>query len=445
MANTPPAVSNRKIISRPKSESLSKEIEKVIPGGVNSPFRSFREVGGHTIFIDRGSGSKVTDVDGNTYIDYVGAWGPAVLGHAPQSILKRCLETLSKGPLFGTPHELELELARKIIDTVDSIEKIRFVNSGTEAVMSTIRLARGFTGRDVIVMLDGCYHGHSDSTLATTDHASSSGIPKELSQKTVTATFNDLDSLDAVMERNEGEVAAVIIEPVAGSMGVVPPDEGYLAGVRDLTTKYGALLIFDEVLTGFRVAYGGAQAYYGVTPDLTCYGKALGGGMPIGAYGGRADIMDALQPIGKVYQAGTFSGNPLTMSGGVATLEALLANDVFSSLEAKTDKLFTGLQGVLEKLGAELGYSIPVQLPRVGSMFAILFTDRIVRNKEDSESINESRFAEFFHEMLNRGIMLPPTAVDAACLSAAHDDDDIQKTIVAFEESLRIVMPKNRN
>ncbi|MGD9680448.1 MAG: glutamate-1-semialdehyde 2,1-aminomutase [Candidatus Obscuribacterales bacterium] len=419
--------------SPPRSLLRGKEIERLIPGGVNSPFRSFTEVGGQAIFMDRGRGSRLYDIDGNEYIDYVGAWGPAILGHAPEPVIEAVCRTLRNGPLFGAPHELELELASRIVSNIDSIDMVRFVNSGTEAVMSAIRLARGCTGRDLIVTFEGCYHGHSDATLASRSGHHSRGVPEGTARNTVSAPFNDLDSLDNLLEKHQQEIAAVIIEPVAGSMGVVPPDEGYLQGLQTLCAKYGVLLILDEVLTGFRVAYKGAQGLYGITPDLTCYGKALGGGMPIGAYGGRREIMEHLSPGGKVYQAGTFSGNPVTMSGGIAILDLLADPEVYEVLESRSSRLFDGLGKAIEELGA------PVSLARVGSMFAIHFTERRIRNFVDSKTIDESSFARFFHHILEGGIYLPPTAVDAACLSSAHSEADIDETVEKMTAALAAI------
>lgn len=432
-----PVVQN-KVLNWSKSESLSNEISKVIPGGVNSPFRSFREVGGHTLFIEKGEGAFVFDVDGNKYIDYVGAWGPSILGHANEKVLKKIKRTLDKGALFGAPHTLELELAQKIIDMVPSVENIRFVNSGTEAVMSSIRLARGFTGKDKVIMFEGCYHGHSDSTLKTNKQNHSKGIPDSFGANTVEATFNDLNSVDKLFEKNKGEIACVIVEPVTGSMGVIEPEPDFLAGLRSLCTKYDAILIFDEVLTGFRVAYGGAQCLYNVKPDITCFGKLLGGGMPIGAYGGKKEIMDQLMPLGKVYQAGTFSGNPLSMAGGVATLELLNEPGVYDSLERQSNKLFQGLEGALDKVFQEADK--PIRLVRVGSMFSILFAGHPVTDFNSSESIDEKLFAKVFQAMLTRGVYLPPSAYDAACLSTEHNDSVIEETIAVFEDSLKVAL-----
>lgn len=406
-----------------KSIAYAKRIESVIPGGVDSPFRAFHEVGGDAIFFDRAKGSKLYDLDGNIYIDYLGAWGPAILGHCPDAVVEKCNETLAKGPVFGAPHVFEMEMAELVIDAVKSIEKIRFVNSGTEAVMSAIRLARGYTGKDTIIMFEGCYHGHSDATLASNGHQSSSGIPGGARDATVLARFNDLASVEALLDQHKGRVAAIIVEPVAGSMGVIAPQPGFLAGLRKLCDKHGVLYILDEVLTGFRIASGGAQTLYGVDADITCFGKALGGGMPIGAYGGRREIMARLQPDGDVYQAGTFSGNPVTMAGGIATLKLLRDKSVYKTLEARTSRLFSGLQSVIDKNG------YPVQLSRVGSMFGIVFSAKPVFNFQDSLAIDAVAFAPFFHYLLDHGVYLPPSAVDAACLSTCHTEGEIDQSI----------------
>jgi len=405
------------------SKTASKEIAELIPGGVNSPFRSFHEVGGHTIFLKDAHGSKVTDIDGNIYIDYLGAWGPAILGHSPPSVVKACQEAVNAGAVFGAPTLLELEMAKSVIRHFPSIDQIRFVSSGTEAVMSAIRLARGFTGRDVVVMFEGAYHGHSDSVLGSTTHQSSSGVLNGTKERTVLTPFNDLERLEATLEEHSGQTSAVIIEPVCGSMGVVLPEPGFLQGMRKLCDKHQVVLIFDEVLTGLRVAKGGAQALFGVKPDLTTFGKALGGGMPIGAYGGRRDIMDVLMPIGEVYQAGTFSGNPVTMAGGIEVLRLLDDDVVYETLEARSAQLFAG---VGEFVNAR---SLPIQLQRAGSMFSIIFCSKPVRNFADSKGIDADRFAVFFHDLLANGIYLPPSSVDAACVSAAHTERDIEETI----------------
>lgn len=420
---------SRQTIDAPVSRTLSAQLAEVVPGGVDSPFRSFAEVGGHTIFFRRAQGAHLIDVDGHEYIDYLGAWGPAILGHCPPPVTDACQDAVASGPVFGAPHVLELDLATRLVAALPSLQKVRFVNSGTEAVMSAVRLARGFTGREKLVMFEGCYHGHSDSVLASQSHSSSAGVPSGVAANTLLVPFNDLASLKDCLQANSGEIAAVIIEPVAGSMGVIPPEPGYLEGVRKLCTEYGALLIFDEVLTGLRVARGGAQKLYGITPDLTCLGKALGGGMPIGAYGGRAEVMDRLLPLGDVYQAGTFSGNPVTMAGGIATLRLLENPDVYKVLESRSAQLFEGLR--------EVCGSVPVQLQRVGSMFSILFAPHPVRNFVDSKAIDGEAFAAFFHGVLKRGVYLPPSAVDAACVSAAHSENDIEQTIARCAEVFR--------
>jgi glutamate-1-semialdehyde 2,1-aminomutase len=408
------------------SERASKELALLTPGGVNSPFRSFKEVGGHTIFFARAEGSRMFDIDGNTYIDFVGAWGPAILGHAPAGVVRACQKALGEGPVFGAPHELEIEMAKAVINAIPSIERVRFVNSGTEAVMSAIRLARGITNNLDVIMFEGGYHGHSDSTLSSKTQYRA-GVPMQ--EHTLEAIFNDLESVERQFRANKGRIACVILEPVPGSMGVIAPTQEFLEGLRKLCTDNGALLIFDEVLTGFRVGYGGAQDLYKVKPDLTCLGKVLGGGLPIGAYGGRANFMDQLEPVGDVYQAGTFSGNPVTMAGGIAMLSALSEPDVYPTLEERTDQLFDGLAPVIKKL------RLNVQLQRVGSMFAIMFCDRPVRNYKDSLMIDKDAYANFFRYLLEHGVYMPPSATDAACVSYAHTPDDIDATIKVCERA----------
>jgi glutamate-1-semialdehyde 2,1-aminomutase len=417
--------------STQKSESLAAEIEKYIPGGVDSPFRSFHEVGGHTIFFAKGEGSRLYDVDGNIYIDYLGSWGPAILGHCHPLIVQAVQEAVAQGALFGAPHQLELTFAKMIVELIPSIEKVRFVNSGTEAVMSAVRLARGFTGRDTLVMFEGCYHGHSDSVLASQSHSSSLGVPKSTAGNTILLPYNDIAAVEKYLAQHAGTTAAVLIEPVAGSMGVIPPRQGYLNKLSDLCRRYEVLLIFDEVLTGLRVGPGGAQVLYGVKPDITCLGKALAGGMPIGAYGARAEIMDCLEPIGKVYQAGTFSGNPTTMAGGIATLKLLAQPGIYETLEQRTAQLFEGLAAASKKSGVSL------QLQRVGSMFAILFAPHPVTNLKDSLAIDARAFARFFHHLLANGVYLPPSSVDAACVSAAHSPKDIDESIEVCAQALK--------
>ena len=414
------------------SEKYSAAIEKLVPGGVNSPFRSFEEVGGHTIFFSRAKGAYLYDVDGNKYIDYLGAWGPAILGHSPDKVVQACQQILEHGAVFGTPHTLELEFAEKLTRAIPSLQMVRLVNSGTEAVMSAVRLARGFTGKDLIVMVEGGYHGHSDSVLASTNgHRTSGGIPAGIAQNTVLVTFNNIESLSECLNANSGKIAAVLIEPVPGSMGVIPPEPGYLEGVRKLCDEHKCLLIFDEVLTGFRVAFGGAQALYNIAPDISCFGKGLGGGMPIGAFGGSKHIMEHLQPIGDVYQAGTFSGNPVTMAGGCAVLDLLAEPNVYKILEERSAQLFDGLQREIDSHG------YPVTLQRVGSMVSVLFIDRPVRNFADSKEIDSAKFARFFHHLLSNGINLPPSSVDAAAVSAAHTKEDIDVSIAHFNNAFK--------
>lgn len=405
------------------SLSAAAEIAAVIPGGVDSPFRAFHEVGGQAIFIQSAKGAYLTDLDGNKYIDYLGAWGPAILGHAAPQVVQAVKTVLEQGAVIGTPHTLELELAKRVIEAVPSIESVRFVSSGTEAVMSAVRLARGYSGRQKIVMFAGGYHGHSDSVLASTGHQSSSGLVDAAKNSTLLANYNDLQSVEEILIANKDTVAAILVEPVSGSMGLVPPQSDFLPGLRTLADKYGCLLIFDEVITGFRVARGGAQALYQVRPDLTCFGKALGGGMPIGAYGGKKEIMNKLMPQGDVYQAGTFSGNPATMAGGVATLDILQDAAVYQRLERSAKLLFAGLGEIIA------AKSYPVQLARVGSMFGIIFSHQAVTDFESSKNIDVSSFARFFHFLLDRGVYLPPSPFDAAVVSAAHSDLDTEKTI----------------
>jgi glutamate-1-semialdehyde 2,1-aminomutase len=413
-----------------KSAQLSAEIAQLIPGGVDSPFRSFKDVGGHTIFFPKAKGSRLYDADGNEYIDYLGAWGPAILGHCVPEVVEACCRAVQNGAVFGSPHENEITMAQLLRQAMPALEMMRFVNSGTEAVMSAVRLARGYKKRDLIVMFEGCYHGHSDPVLASRSHCASEGIPEPVKANTILVPFNDLPALAACLCANRRQVAAVIIEPVAGSMGVIPPEPGYLKGVEKLCRDADVLLIFDEVLTGLRVARGGAQELYGVHPDLTCLGKALGGGMPIGAYGGRRQIMEALEPLGKVYQAGTFSGNPLTMAGGIATLQLLQNPDVYRNLEERAAQLFEGVGAFAASR------KMPLSFQRVGSMFAVIFAEKPVRNFKDSLAIDAAGFARFYHELLKRGVYLPPSSVDAAAISAAHSQKDIETSVEAFCNAL---------
>jgi glutamate-1-semialdehyde 2,1-aminomutase len=414
-----------------KSEELFRTATGIIPGGVNSPVRAFRSVGGNPPFIARGEGSHLFDVDGNEYIDYVGSWGPLLLGHRHPEILAALERALAIGTSFGAPTEQEVELARAICDAVPSIEMVRLVNSGTEATMSAIRVARGFTGRDLVVKFEGCYHGHVDSLLvkagsgvATLGIPDTQGVPKAFSDTTIALPFNSLDSVDAAFREHGGRIAAVIVEPVVGNMGCVPPQPGFLEGLRAATERAGALLIFDEVMTGFRVAFGGAQQRYRIRPDLTTLGKVIGGGLPVGAYGGRRDIMSRVAPAGPVYQAGTLSGNPLAVAAGLAMLRHLKAHpEVYDRLE---------------KHAAELCASAPagITVNRVGSMFTFFFTDQPVTDYESAKRSDTAQFGRFFRGMLERGIYLAPSQFEAAFVSAAHTDEDIRRTAAAAREVL---------
>jgi len=414
-------------MTRTKSDQIFQRAQKVIPGGVNSPVRAFRSVGGTPPFIARGQGSHLFDADGNEYIDYVGSWGPLLLGHRHPAIIAALREALEIGTSFGAPTEAEVEMAEAIRAAVPSIEMVRLVNSGTEATMSAIRVARGFTKRDLIVKFEGCYHGHVDSLLvkagsgvATLGLPDSPGVPKGFSDTTVSLPFNSTEAIEQAFRVHADRIAAVIVEPVVGNMGCVPPKEGYLEQLREITARHGALLIFDEVMTGFRVAFGGAQQLYGIRPDLTTLGKVIGGGLPIGAYGGRADIMSCVAPSGPIYQAGTLSGNPLAVAAGLAMLRHLKAHpEIYQQLETRTAAICNA---------APSGTIIN----RVGSMFTIFFTTTEITDYDSAKNADTRRFAEFHGRMLERGIYLPPSQFEAAFLSAAHSDDDVEKTVKAF-------------
>jgi len=411
-----------------------------IPGGVNSPVRAFRSVGGRPVFMARGQGSRIWDVDGKEYIDYIGSWGPLIFGHRQPEVLRALQEVLEIGTSFGAPTEREVELAELICKLVPSIEQVRLVNSGTEATMSAIRLARGFTGRERIVKFDGCYHGHGDSLLvkagsgvATLGLPDSPGVPRSLAELTTVLPFNDTDALKYAFQAQGKDIACVIVEPIVGNMGCVAPAPGYLQKLRETTAEYGAVLIFDEVMTGFRVAAGGAQELYGIRPDLTTLGKVIGGGLPVGAYGGRADIMSKVAPAGPVYQAGTLSGNPLAVAAGLAALRRLEAEKPFAKLEAMGARLERGLMDALSKAG------VRGSVNRVGSMFTLFFTDKKVVDFTTAKTSDTVRFNAYFNGMLDSGIYLPPSQFEAAFISTAHTEADIDRTIdaarVAIEKS----------
>ncbi|ADL07104.1 glutamate-1-semialdehyde 2,1-aminomutase [Thermosediminibacter oceani] len=416
-----------------KSSELFQRAKKVMPGGVNSPVRAFGAVGGDPVFIKRGFGSRVWDEDGNEYIDYVLSWGPLILGHSHPAVVEALKRQAELGTSFGACTELEVLLAEKIREAVPSMEVVRMVNSGTEATMSAIRLARGYTGRNLIVKFAGCYHGHSDSLLIragsgliTYGIPDSGGVPEDTARLTLVARYNDVDMLEEIFEEKGPDIAAVIVEPVAGNMGVVPPEEDFLRALRELPRKYGALLIFDEVITGFRVSYSGAQGYYGIEPDLTTLGKIIGGGLPVGVYGGREDIMRCVSPDGPVYQAGTLSGNPLAMAAGLTTLEVLSKNPgLYDELDRRAERLCSGFKEVMEDAG------IPVTVNRVCSMMTVFFTGEKVRNYDTAVKSDTRLYAVFFREMLKQGVYLPPAQFEAFFLSAAHSDEDIKKTIEA--------------
>jgi glutamate-1-semialdehyde 2,1-aminomutase len=421
-----------------QSQSLFERAQAVIPGGVNSPVRAFRSVGRDPVFIASGDGATMTDVDGRSYIDYIGSWGPLIAGHRPDFVRRALARVVDEiGTSFGAPTAAEVELAELITRMVPSIEKVRLVNSGTEATMSAIRLARGFTGRDRIIKFAGCYHGHGDSLLvragsgvATLGLPDSPGVPMALAELTTIAEFNDPQGIRQIFEAIGSEVASVIVEPVVGNMGCVPPDPGFLELLRELTTAAGALLIFDEVMTGFRLARGGAQELYGITPDLTTLGKVIGGGLPVGAYGGRAEIMDQVAPQGPVYQAGTLSGNPLAVAAGLATLRALDDGQAYDRLEALGERLERGILEVGVERGARL------QVNRVGSMLTVFFCDGPVNDFRTATASDSGRFRQFFGNLLDRGIYWPPSPFEAAFISTAHSEAQIDRTIDAIGESL---------
>lgn len=424
-----------------RSETLFEDARKHIPGGVNSPVRAFARVGGQPLFIKSGEGAYLTDEDGNRYVDYIGSWGPMILGHAHPQVVKSVQEVMERGLSFGAPTEIETRVAGKIISMLPAMEQVRMVNSGTEATMSAIRVARGFTGRDTIVKFEGCYHGHSDSLLVkagsgalTLGEPDSLGVPASFAQHTLTLEYNNAEQVKELFAEKGSEIAAIIIEPIAGNMGCVPPVPGFLETLREVCDESGALLIFDEVMTGFRVARGSAQGHYGITPDMTTLGKIIGGGMPVGAFGGRSDVMSVVAPLGGVYQAGTLSGNPIAMQAGLSTLELIDSDDFFEGLEQQSEKLVSGMQRLADEAG------IPFSTNRVGSMFGFFFTSASpVTTFNQVMNADSSMFNDFFHAMLKGGINLAPSPFESGFISAAHGDKEIDATLEAAEAAFKIL------
>jgi glutamate-1-semialdehyde 2,1-aminomutase len=430
---------NRRIRTDSRSREAFERAKRVIPGGVNSPVRAFKSVGITPLVMERAAGSRITDIDGQTYIDYVLSWGPLIAGHAHPEVVEAIKRTAEKGTSFGAPTELETEMAELVCERVPSVEIVRMVNSGTEATMSVIRLARGYTNRSKIVKFEGSYHGHSDSLLikagsgvATLGLPDSPGVPEAVAANTIAVPYNDLESVKLAFERYGEEIAAVIVEPVAGNMGVVPPLPGFLQGLRDVTSEYGSVLIFDEVMTGFRVHMNCAQGLFGVTPDLTCLGKVIGGGLPVGAYGGKREIMDKIAPTGPIYQAGTLSGNPLAMAAGYTTLK-LMTDDKYRLLEHLAMRLHTGLEGNAREFG------VPMTINRVGSMVCPFFTDRQVVNYDTARTASGETFRAVFRNLLDGGVNIAPSPFEAWFVSTAHTDNDIDLTIDAHREALRLL------
>jgi glutamate-1-semialdehyde 2,1-aminomutase len=431
-------------MNQKRSEELFKEAQIYLPGGVDSPVRAFKAVGGIPPFIVRGKGSKIYDADGNEFIDYVCSWGPMILGHSHPRVTEKLQEVVTLGTSFGASTELEIILAKMISKAMPSIEMLRFVNSGTEATMSALRLARAFTNRKKIIKFEGGYHGHSDgllvkagSGLATLGIPDSPGVPEEYTSNTLTASYNDASAVAKLFEQYPEEIAAIIVEPMAANMGVVLPQPGFLESLRSLANQFGALLIFDEVITGFRVAYGGAQGLYGITPDLTCLGKIIGGGLPVGAYGGRKKIMEMIAPLGRVYQAGTLSGNPVAMTAGIETLKVLSQPGVYEQLEKKTSKIQQGIRTIAANL------NVNIYISRVASLITVFFSDETVSDYETAKKSDLSKFKRFFHALLENGIYWPPSQFEAAFVSLAHNDDDISLTLKAVDKALGTIQKKS--
>lgn len=425
-------------MNREKSEALFAESLKHLPGGVNSPVRAFRAVGGQPFFVERAKAAHVFDVDGNQYVDYVGTWGPAIHGHAFGPIIDAVKSAADHGTSFGIPNPLEVDMAKLIKSLVPSVEKVRMVNSGTEACMSAIRLARGFTGRNKIIKFDGCYHGHADSLLVkagsgalTFGNPDSAGVPAEFTAHTIVVSYNDLDAVNEAFAANKDQIAGLILEPVIGNAGLILPKDGFLEGLREVTEANDALLIFDEVMTGFRVAPGGAQERFGIKPDLSCFGKVIGGGLPVGAFGGRADVMAHLAPEGPVYQAGTLSGNPLAMAAGIASLQALQEGSAYGALENLGAELESRMCGAAKSAGVDVTFQ------RCGSMFCGYFGSHTVHNLDDAMKCDRDRFAKYFHGMLDEGVYLAPSQFETGFLSTAHTEDDIAKTVTAAEKVMK--------
>jgi glutamate-1-semialdehyde 2,1-aminomutase len=421
-----------------RSKALFEEAQKFIPGGVNSPVRAFRSVGGTPRFISRAKGSKIWDEDGNEYIDYVCSWGPMILGHAHPSVVNAIKEQVEKGTSYGAPTELEVRLAKMIVELVPGVEKVRMVNSGTEAVMSAIRLARGYTHKNKVIKFEGGYHGHVDSLLVkagsgltTFGVPTSPGIPEDFVKHTITLPFNDIDAFKRAVEEYHEDIACVIVEPVMANAGLILPEKGFLEGLREITDKYGIVLIFDEVITGFRLSLGGAQEYFGIIPDLACFGKIIGGGLPVGAFGGKKEIMSYLAPEGPVYQAGTLSGNPLAMISGIKTIEELKKPRVYESLRKKTEKLAEGIKECAKKVGI---YE-KLCFRQIESMAVVFFTSKDVKNYQDALTSNTKAYSVFFHELLNQGVYIAPSQFEVMFVSTAHTEEDIEKTIEAVEKA----------
>jgi len=439
-AGTPRCTQRGVRMSKSNNSKHFRKACKFIPGGVNSPVRAFKAVGGNPIFVTSGKGSHFTDSDGCKYIDYCCSWGPLILGHAHPKVIKAIKSAADKGTSFGISTPAERKFAARICEAVPSIEKVRLVSSGTEATMSAIRLARGFTGRSKIIKFDGCYHGHADyllagagSGVATLGIPDSAGVPAAFTNETIVLPYNDIKAVDAAFKKHPGEIACIIVEPVAGNMGVTLPADGYLVGLRELCTKNGALLIFDEVITGFRLALGGAQEMFGVMPDLTALGKIIGGGLPVGAYGGRADIMDRVAPLGPVYQAGTLSGNPLATAAGIATLDLLSQKNFYNNLCDRTSSLVDGIGKAAEKAG------IAITINQVASLFTVFFTDKKVTDYASAKTADKEKYAAFFTSMLNHGVYFAPSQFEANFVSAAHSKADIENTLRAVRKALKAV------